>query len=526
MTARTLYAWFQEAVDRYPEHTALEVQDTSYTYRELHAQAEALAELLVREHGKAPERVALLAMRSHVAYAGYLAALRLGAVVTPLNPRFPVTRNQATCDLARIDVVLVDESGAAQVSDSEGWSEHQVITLTAADVAEAKAGGGLPAYRGDLDDVAYLLFTSGSTGRPKGVPIRHRNASAYVAHSVERYDVRPGDRVSHTFDLTFDPSVFDLFVTWAAGATLVVPQRTELLTPVDYLIGRRITHWFSVPSVVTVSRSLGKLFTGVSDTLRYSLFIGEQLTLDQAAAWRRIAPGAVIGNVYGPTELTVACAGYELPADPEQWPATSNDTVPIGPVYPFLEWLVLDEDGRPAEDGELVVRGSQRFAGYYAPEDDAGRFVSVEETPGGPVATVFDGSGELTDAHYYRTGDRVRLENGAWVHLGRLDNQVKLRGYRVELGEIETVLRRHPGIDQAVVVVSPQGPGAGLVAFHTGPEEFGRGALSTWLRKKLPVHMVPQQYEHLDALPLNTSGKADRPGLVRMLTERATRNEG
>ncbi|MGK5728607.1 amino acid adenylation domain-containing protein [Streptomyces sp. URMC 124] len=522
MTARTLYSWFQEAVDRYPDHTAIEVQDASYTYRELHDQAEALAELLVREHGRVPERIALLAMRSHVAYAGYLAALRLGAVVTPLNARFPVTRNQATCDLARIDVVIADEAGAAQLARPEGWEGHQAIALTAADVAEGKAGGSLPAYRGDLEDVAYLLFTSGSTGRPKGVPIRHRNASAYVAHSVERYDVRPGDRVSHTFDLTFDPSVFDLFVTWAAGATLVVPQRTELLTPVDYIIDRRITHWFSVPSVVSVSRSLGKLFTGVSDTLRYSLFIGEQLTLDQAAAWRQIAPGAVLGNVYGPTELTVACTGYELPADPEQWPATSNDTVPIGPVYPFLEWLVLGEDGRPAEDGELVVRGSQRFAGYYDPADDAGRFLSVEETPDGPVATVYDGTGELTDAHYYRTGDRVRLENGTWVHLGRLDNQVKIRGYRVELGEIETVLRRHPGVDQAVVVVSPQGPAAGVVAFFTGPGEPDLKELKSWLRKKLPVHMVPQQYTHLDALPLNASGKADRPALTRMLAERAT----
>src|SRR5439155_26175421 len=127
----------------------------------------------------------------------------------------------------------------------------------------------LPDYAGNLDDVAYLLFTSGSTGTPKGVPIRHRNVAGYVAHGVERYAVGPGCRLSQTFDLTFDPSVFDLFVSWGSGATLVVPAEAEVLTPARFVTGRRITHWYSVPSVVSLARRLRGLRPGAMPDLRW-----------------------------------------------------------------------------------------------------------------------------------------------------------------------------------------------------------------------------------------------------------------
>src|SRR5262249_51237212 len=149
--------------------------------------------------------------------------------------------------------------------------------------------------------------------------------------------------------------------------------------------------------------------------------------------------------------------------DTAQWPATGNDTVPIGPVYDTLEHVVLDENGREAAEGELCVRGVQRFDGYLDADDDRERFV----TRTGDRTQVHRG-GPLTGDHYYRTGDRVRWEKGLLVHLGRLDNQVKLRGHRVELGEIETVLRRHPAVDEAVVVAVPGAGGVQPVACYTG----------------------------------------------------------
>ncbi|GAA2465287.1 amino acid adenylation domain-containing protein [Streptomyces mauvecolor] len=519
MTDRTLHEWFARSAARFPEATALELHDRSLTYRELDACATALAERILLARGSAPRRVALLASRSLTAFAGYLAAQRLGATVTPLNPGYPAERNRSVYDLADAETLIVDEAGAPQLPHFELGSEHTRLLLTDAEVAGPHAGApaALPEYRTTPDDIAYVLFTSGSTGRPKGVPVRHRNLSAYIAHNIARFEVGPGCRVSHTFDLTFDPSVFDLFVTWGGGGTLVVPRRSDLLTPVDYLVERGITHWFSVPSLVSVAAGLGNLPAGLVTALRYGIFIGEQLTYRQAEAWQAVAPGAVIENVYGPTELTVACTEFRLAADPGQWPETSNGTVPIGPVYGFLDHLILDEEGRPAAEGELCVRGSQRFDGYLDPADDRGRFLSFD----GERATAYDGTGGVRAEHYYRTGDRVRHEKGDLVHLGRLDNQVKVRGYRIELGEIEAAMRRHPAMTEAVVLAVPGAEETELVAFYTGEKLTATDAM-LWLRKRIPVHMVPRRFTCLTELPLNPNGKIDRPALRRRFTEAAS----
>ncbi|MFI5866475.1 amino acid adenylation domain-containing protein [Streptomyces sp. NPDC051546] len=522
----TLHDWFARSLASYPDEPALEVLGKTYSYRSLDERATAVAAAVLRANGGiAPARIALLASRSLTAFAGYLAALRLGATLTPLNPAYPVGRNRSVWELARAEVLLADEGGSVQLKSgpaAAGESAAGPVQLRLTDAGtealEADASA-LPPHTATPADTAYILFTSGSTGRPKGVPIKHRNLAPYIAHNIERFEVGPGCRVSHTFDLTFDPSVFDLFVTWGGGATLVVPQRTELLEPVRYVVERSVTHWFSVPSVVSVAASLNKLPEGEAPDLRYGIFIGEQLTERQARLWAAAAPKARIENVYGPTELTVACTEFRLADDSGQWPATSNGTIPIGPVYGFLDHVVLGEDGRPAEEGELCVRGPQRFDGYLDPADDHGRFLAYDEADGRP-AEVYRGETPLTPAHWYRTGDRVRLEHGALTHLGRLDNQVKVRGYRIELGEIESALRRHPALGDAVVLAVPGPDETELVACYTGDRLKGTDVM-LWLRKQVPVHMVPRRYEHLDTMPLNPNGKIDRPALNREFTRAA-----
>ncbi|MFI9005879.1 amino acid adenylation domain-containing protein [Actinosynnema sp. NPDC053489] len=482
----TLYELFAATARRNPHAVAVEVGGRHVSYRRLAELADAVAGRLVAHLGRPPVRVGLFATRDLLSFAGYLAALRTGAAVVPLHHAYPAARNRAMCELSEVDIVV---GGPVEGVEHLLLSDEQLFELPQ---------GSPPPHAAVDDDVAYILFTSGSTGRPKGVPIRHRNVLPYLEHNVARFQLGPGCRTSHTFDLTFDPSVFDLFATWSAGATLVVPQRAELLTPVDYLVDRGITHWFSVPSVVSVAAQLGNLPVGRARTVRHSVFIGEQLTRDQALAWRATAPDSLLHNVYGPTELTIACTDYTLPVDPADWPETTNGTVPIGPVYPFLDHVVLDEHGEPASEGELCVRGSQRFDGYLDPADNAGRFAG----PAGPI----------TPAHYYRTGDRVRREPTGLVHLGRLDDQVKLRGYRVEPGEVEAAMRRHDDVDHAVVVTDDEGADAQLVGFYTGTPRPERD-FARWLRRELPVHMVPRRLRHLESLPLNDNGKVDRAAL-------------
>lgn len=495
-----LYGLFAESARRHADLPALCTGGTTLTYRELSQAADRLAAHL----GPVPAgaRIGLLASRTPLAYAGYLAILRAGATVVPLNPIFPARRNDLVVTRAGLWAVLADTSLRDSLSDPT------VPVVLADGSGAALAGGPRPAGTAEAvagDGPAYILFTSGSTGVPKGLPIGHHNVLPYVAHQVSRYDIGPGRRLSQTFDLTFDPSVFDMFVTWAGGATLVVPQREELSDPVAFAHRQLLSHWFSVPSVVSLAARMRRLPADSLPHLRWSLFAGEQLTLKQAAAWYRAAPRAPIENLYGPTELTVTCTAYRLPTAPADWPHTRNATVPIGHVLPHLEHIVVDEDGRIAQEGELCVRGAQRFAGYLDPDNNADRFLDRE--PGGS-ATAYRGTEAPPSRLWYRTGDRVVADSGVLTHLGRLDAQVQVHGYRVELGEVEAAVGSHPKVENAAVIFD----GTDLRALYVGAAMSSQ-ELAGWVAGRLPAYMVPVRFLHMERFPLNDNGKLDRKRL-------------
>ncbi|MGC5015559.1 AMP-binding protein [Streptosporangium sp. DT93] len=565
--ARTLHQWFAASAARFGDRTALEVGGERYTYAELEAMSAHLAARIAAACGGPPARVGLHAGRGVLAYAGYLAIQRLGAAAVPLNPAAPAARNRLVAASARLDLVLSDatheppdlagppgDDGPGSLGANLAGPRGDVpptLRVDPADVPRATASreAGAPREAG-ADDLAYVLFTSGSTGVPKGVPVRHRAVDAYLRHVIPRYGIGPGCRVSQTFDLTFDLSVFDLFATWGGGATLVVPGRYDLLKPVAFVARERLTHWFSVPSVVSVAMRLRRLAPGAMPSLRWSLFCGEPLTLRQADAWRSAAPGGVLENLYGPTELTLSCTEYRLPADRSLWPETANGTVPIGLPYPGVEHLVLDGDGRPAEEGELCLRGVQRFPGYTDPAVNAGRFtafdgdapvpagtgdgtVAAHATVAGEGASAVDGTvtgnatvaedltvtGDATVAPelWYRTGDRVAWRDGLLVHLGRLDQQVKISGHRVELGEVECALRGQPGVQEAAVLALPGPDGEPeLTAACTGAD-LDAVALVKGVTQVLPGYMVPRSVTLLAELPLNANGKVDRRTLAGLL---------
>lgn len=511
----TMYGWFLASVQRVPDAVALEVADDVLTYAELTALVDRLAAGLVKAAGGVPAAVGLLAARSLAAYAGYLATLRLGAVVVPLNPSFPAARNRAMCAAAGVDLLLVDTAGTTQASEVAGPAR---LTLTSPDWPDRLPARWSWSYSADPNDVAYVLFTSGSTGTPKGVPIRHRNLPGYLAHCRRRYDVTVGSRLSQTYDLTFDPSVGDMFTAWSAGATLVVPRAAEIITPARFVNGRGITHWSSVPSVISLAKRLRGLKPAVMPGLRSSVFCGEQLTVEQAGTWAAAAPNSVLDNAYGPTELTITCVGHQLPADQASWPRTANGTVPIGLPNAGLDAVVVADDGSVSTvevdgaDGELCMRGHQRFAGYLDPADDTGRFLRT-----GPGGTMLPVVGRPRSQDWYRTGDRVRVTDGLIVHMGRIDDQVKIRGYRIELGEIEAVLRSRPEVADAVVLALPAGSETALHALYTG-RAVPPAELAAAVAARLPEYMVPTDFHHADGFPVNGNGKIDRRALATQLT--------
>lgn len=532
---QTLYDWFAASAAGYPDHPALVIGDTELGYAALAEQADRLAARLLRRlGGELPRRVGLLAGRSTVAYAGYLAVQRLGAAVVPLGPSFPGERNAAIVRAARLDAVLSDGTAA-----HPGRLDAPVLAVAESELPRLRPGP-LPdrsTVRPHPEDLAYILFTSGSTGVPKGVPVQHRNICAYLAQAVPRCAAGPGARCSQTFDLTFDPSVHDMFTAWGSGAALVVPTRGDLLSPVRFVDRHQVTHWNSVPSVVSIAKRLRALKPGSMPSLRSSTFCGEALTLQQALAWQQAAPHSSLENAYGPTELTVTCTTYRLPADPQDWPQPANGTVPIGSLRPGMEFLL--------RQGELCVRGAQRFPGYLDPADNAGRFLAPDGAP-------YDPATPLTDAHWYRTGDRVARLDGTsdgnddrggdrdapggadgrpLVHLGRGDQQVQVHGYRVELGEVEAALRALPGIVDAVVLGAATPTGVELTAAYTGAYDAGGYGMGPYtigaadrqdrlreaLRRRLPGYMVPATLTALESLPLNRNGKVDRTALAELL---------
>jgi len=359
----------------------------------------------------------------------------------------------------------------------------------------------------DPNGMAYLLFTSGSTGEPKGVMVAHRNVTHFVDCMVERYGITEHDRFSQTFDLTFDLSAFDMFVAWARGACVCVPTAGQKMLPGKYLSDAGITVWFSVPSTAVLMSKLRMLKPGKYGQLRWSLFCGEALPIEITQKWAEAAPNSVVENLYGPTELTIACTLYRW--DPARSPAESElGVVPIGEPYPGMRVLVADEGLRevpPGETGELLMTGPQLSLGYYRdPERTAKAFV------------VPDGKAEV----YYRTGDRVRrpIPGKPMIYLGRMDNQIKIQGYRVELGEVEAIARKEANVDIAIAIGWPAtSSGADGIVVFVGDAACDCASVRERLIAKLPPYMHPSSVRAVGEFPLNANGKVDRGALRALL---------
>ncbi|PYC66974.1 D-alanine--poly(phosphoribitol) ligase [Streptomyces tateyamensis] len=499
-----LYQRFLRGLARSPQRAAIRIGQTSVTYTEAHERALAWAGALLAARPEAPRVVGVLAAKGVTAYLGILAGLYTGATVVPLHPDFPAARTRRMLELSGVDVLVADEQGLASLAAGSMPEQAVPVLVPLGATAhpypriELDPALALAAPRPvESESTAYMLFTSGSTGRPKGVPISHGSTKHYFDLLDERYDFGPEDVFSQTFDLNFDCAMFDLFCAWGAGGTAhAVPVQAYRGLPA-YVAEHGITVWFSTPSAIALIRQLGGLGEGALPGLRWSFFAGEALRCQDAADWQAAAPGSTLENIYGPTELTVTITAHRW--DPDSSPELAvNGIVPIGAVHAGHQHLLLAEDGSTAEyEGELCITGPQMTRGYLDPADDAGRFLEHD--------------GRL----WYRTGDRVRrLPAEELAYLGRLDAQVQIQGWRVELPEVEHALRGCAGVRDAVTVTRPaEGGGVELVVFYTG-EVTAPAALARQLRQILPAGMLPRDYRHLVEFPLNSNRKIDRGRLA------------
>jgi amino acid adenylation domain-containing protein len=511
-TPATLLDGFLTAAATHPERPALEVAGEHLRYGDLAERASILAAaILDREPHGAPPLTAVYAARSSAAYAGVLGALWAGHGYVPLNPGFPPDRLAEMLRRSGAPVLIVDRERAGLVADLVKDLEAPPIVIDAEGTIDACAGGRadpVPPAAG-ADAIAYLLFTSGSTGRPKGVGVTHANVTSFLAAIRERYGFGPADRFSQTFDLTFDLSVFDQFVAWDAGGCLCCPSEAQLMSPARFIRDSELSVWFSVPSLGAMMRKLRMLKPDAFPTLRSSLFCGEPLPVELARAWAAAAPNSTVENLYGPTEATIACTVQAFDPADASGAAELNGVVAIGEAFGGTCTVVADPDLRevvPGEEGELLLTGPQVTPGYWL---DAEKTAAAFVRPPG------------IEAVHYRTGDRVRRPLAAGepiLYLGRMDHQIKVMGHRVELGEIEAVLREASGVDAAIAVGWPlTDSGAGGIAVFIADPDADVAALREQLAERLPDYMVPRRFELLEELPLNANGKFDRRAMLASL---------
>ncbi len=444
------------------------------------------------------DRVGLAAPKSLAAIEAIYGILLAGATYVPVDPRSPLERNATIFNDCGVRAVLASRDLADAIAASLPGSFVPSLAHGSLDLLTTEE------FRAPGDEqTAYILYTSGSTGLPKGVPLSHAAALSFVGWCSHTFDVGPSDRFSSHAPLHFDLSILDLYLCAASAGTLVLVdlelgRQPRRLAPL--IAEQRITVWYSTPSILSILVQAGQLERHDASSLRYVLFAGEVFPLSQLRALTEAWPHPRYFNLYGPTETNV-CTFHEaqIPIDPER-----TGSLPIGKPCSHVETRVFDREGRqvPAgQEGELCVRGAPVMNGYWNPLHDAEVY-----WPGGPG-----------EARWYRTGDRVRESPDGYLFAGRWDRMVKRRGFRVELGEVEARLSRHPGLSE-VAALAHEIPGGGLeVVAHLCWREGQRPSLLEFRRfcsEQLPSSMIPDRFVHAAQLPRTSTDKIDYRALA------------
>jgi len=495
---------FIDHARRRPDDPAFVFDHSSYTYGELSRLCSATCTLLEAAHVQKGDRVGVLTESSVYTYASILGLWSHGACFVPLNPGHPAERNARIIADAGTRVVLYSGDHA----ESRKFAGLTGSGCAMADNRVSPERSPLEPVSQTPDDLCYLLFTSGTTGRPKGVPIRHRSLAAFLAMMLDsgRYDFTPHDRFLQMFELTFDLSIFSFLLPLSVGASVYpLPRKAPaFLEAADLLERREISVALMVPSVIHYLRDyLGEIHL---PRLRYSLFCGEALYHEVLSGWARSVPHAKIENLYGPTEATIVCLRYEWQPGESPHPQ-GKGIVPIGRPMEGME-AFIDTANCGIGEGELCLIGDQVAAGYWNdPSKTADAFGTTR-------------SGKK----FYRTGDLCKIDQADnFLYLGRIDNQVKIEGHRVELEEIEHHARTFCGDNQVVAVAETSETGLGFILLFVETEAEPDTGLDQYLRARLPDYMVPRGITAVDRFPLNSNGKVDRKALLRQSSRRPLR---
>lgn len=513
MSAPALHEYLVDSARRFPERIAVvEPRGGDIDYRALDRLSDRVRDRLHALGIRAGDRVGVAMRKSIDAVAAIYGILKAGAAYVPIDPTGPAARGAYIFAHCGVGAVVAEArlQDSLQPAMAQLHAEPRFIAIAAAgggtglraalDREDADALAPVtPNVASGPDDVAYILYTSGSTGQPKGVTLTHENATSFVDWCSEVFEPTPEDRFSSHAPFHFDLSILDIHLAFKHAATLVLIAEEIGKDPVHLaplIAEQRITIWYSAPSILALLAQFGELRTLDFSCLRHVLFAGEVFPVKHLRALTRLWRGPRYFNLYGPTETNV-CTYYEVVP-----PVPDERTVPypIGAVCSHLRGKVVDEAGvtvAPGEPGELVIAGRGVMRGYWnLPQQTTASFIT-----------------DADQTAWYRTGDIVE-ENppGIYIYRGRRDRMVKRRGYRVELGEIETGLYKHPMIKEAAVVAATDDDaGTTITAFLSSKDgkPVSMIALKRFCAENLPIYMVPDRFAWQDALPKTSTDKID-----------------
>ncbi|MFA6409434.1 MAG: AMP-binding protein [Gammaproteobacteria bacterium] len=499
---------FIEYFERYKNNYAINVDGVSYTYGELYRLASSMAQFIANQEG---EICAILCSRNIYAYASILASLLANKTYLPLSHAYAEQKNIELLKIAKTRILIVDKSFSSlaekrvsktckdffillvDFEEMPNWAKpHKAVLLLrqSSSICEIYS-------KKYANPNIYLLFTSGSTGKPKGVLISQHQLLYYLNNIIKIFNPCESDRFSQVIDLTFDLSAHDIFVCWASGACLYVFSGNNAIDLYRYIVENKITFWLSVPSTAILLLKSRLLKNGCFPYLRCSFFCGEPLSSNVALNWASSSNNGIVENFYGPTEATIAFTHYRFHSE--------SGVVPIGKPFPGLKIVIMNESFQPVDPGaigEIYLSGIQVASGYYRDKKlTRQRFVRI-------------GSEDV----WYRSGDLGTTDAlGNVIFKGRKDDQLQIRGYRVETTELEMLLRRTLETEEIAIT-----PIVSLDEVVTGYKVFVVDSalklkdMVARCQKQMSKFLLPSIILRLDRLPKMVNGKIDYAKLKKI----------
>jgi amino acid adenylation domain-containing protein len=500
---------------------ALEVGNKSYNYSELYKDVVKITNVIsLLDKTINNSFIGILGDRSKNVYSGILSIIFSGNTYVPLNHSFPADRLSYMIDFSETNILILCEESIEIFCTFADKIKPIKILIVGTKSEKYKLENSFKQHtfyilsdftlaneidfskEVDNNSLLYLMFTSGSTGRPKAVPVSNKNVVSYLNIILSKYDITSSDRVSQMFDITFDLSVHDIFVAFISGATLCVIPKESVMAPLRFINNLKITIWFSVPSVIMFMLKMKMLKENSMPNLKLSLFCGESLSISLAEYWQKAACNSTIENLYGPTEATIAITSYSYRLNSHY----DNSTVPIGKIFPNNKYLILDnkyQSVKSGDEGVLYLSGNQIVDGYLHNSNQTKKsFIELYDN-------------EI----WYCTGDVVKENsNKDLIYLGRNDFQVKINGFRVELEEMDNLIRKR--LDYPFLVTLPlnfiNNKAMGVIILVEG--EYSNELVERIFdicKNYLPTYMNPKRIEFIKKLPLNHNGKLDRNKLIK-----------